>query len=331
MKKSKVLITGGAGFIGSEFVRQAVNKGYNVIIVDKLTYAGDLARLEEIKGKYKFYKTDICNKKGMESVFKKEKPGGVIHFAAESHVDRSIQDASSFIKTNVIGTQILLDASRKWDVSRFIQVSTDEVYGDIRQGEFSEESPINPSSPYSASKAAADCLVNAYVRTYNFPAIIVRPSNNYGPWQYPEKLIPVAIYKGLNNDKIPVYARGLNQREWLYVSDCAQALFLVLRKGKTGQIYNLGSGIEKRNIDVVSKIIKILGRQKSLIQFVKDRPGHDYRYFLNSAKINNLGWNPKTDFERGIQQTVEWYKQNTDWVESKIAYLRSYWKRVYHK
>ena len=326
---SKILVTGGAGFIGSEFVRLAVQKDYKVIVVDKLTYAGDLKRLEGIKGKYKFYKTDIRNKNEIESIFKKEKPDFVVHFAAETHVDRSIQDASQFIETNIKGTHALLEASKEFGIKRFIHISTDEVYGEIKKGKFSENSLLNPGNPYSASKVASDLFVKAYIRTYKFPAIIVRPSNNYGPWQYPEKLIPVVIFKASHDEKVPVYGRGLNRREWLYVKDCAQGILTVLKKGAITEIYNLGSGEESPNIDTVGKILKVLGKGDNLIQFVKDRPGHDYRYALDYYKIRKLGWRPKVDLEKGIKETVEWYQQNTAWLENKVKMLRKYWESVY--
>ena len=326
----KILVTGGAGFIGSEFVRQAFKKGYKIIVVDKLTYAGDLERLKEIDKKYKFYRTDICNKTQIESIFRKEKPEIVVHFAAESHVDRSIWNATSFIKTNIEGTKILLDVAKNAKIKKFIHISTDEVYGEIKRGQFYENSPLSPSSPYSASKASADLLVRSYIRTYNFPVIIVRPSNNYGPWQYPEKFIPVAIYKSLRNEEIPLYGKGFNVREWLHVTDCAEGILRVMEKGKIKEIYNLGSGEEKRNIDVAKKILKILGKSESLIKFVKDRPGHDYRYSINFSKVSKLGWRPKVGFEKGIKETVNWYKQNLDWLERKVKYLRNYWGRIYN-
>ena len=317
---SKILVTGGAGFMGSEFVRQLLKKGYEIIVIDKLTYAGDLERLKEVIGKYKFYQVDICNRKQIESIFKKEEPHLVVNFAAETHVDRSIKDASTFIETNIKGVQVLLEASRKYKIKKFIQISTDEVYGEIRQGRFSEDSLLRSNSPYAASKAAADLLIKSYIRTYNFPAIIIRPSNNYGPWQYPEKFIPVIIYKALKNKKVPVYAQGLNVREWLYVKDCIEGILKILNKGKLGEIYNLGSRERKRNIDVAKKVLHILGKPENLIQFVKDRPGNDYRYSLNSSKISKLDWKPRTDFETGIRKTVSWYKQNLDWLGVKDYY-----------
>jgi len=325
----KLLVTGGAGFIGSEFVRQGIRRGYKIVVVDKLTYAGDLVRLSSTKGKYAFYKTDICDAKKIQDIFSKERPEAIVHFAAETHVDRSILKSSSFIETNIRGTQILLDESRKYNISKFIQISTDEVYGDIKKGKFCESSPLNPSSPYSASKAAADCLVGAYVRTYGFPAVILRPSNNYGPWQYPEKFIPVAVFKALNDQKIPLYAKGLNKREWLHVSDCVQAVFLALNKAKPGQVYNIGSGIEKKNIEVAKTILKVLGKPEKLIQFVKDRPGHDYRYALDCSKINRLGWRSKVKFKEGIEKAIDWYENNQIWVKRKTTFLKDYWKKVY--
>jgi len=326
----RLLITGGASFIGSEFSRQSIKLGYKVAIVDKLTYAGDLARLTEVKGKFKFYRQDICNAKAIDKIFKEEKPEQVVHFAAESHVDRSILGSDEFIRTNICGTQILLDTSKNFGVDKFIHISTDEVYGDIEKGRFYETTPLNPSSPYSASKAAADLLVKSYMRTFKFPALIVRPSNNYGPWQYPEKFIPVIIYKAFKNEKIPVYAKGQNVREWLHVSDCANAVLNILEKGKIGQAYNVGSGVERKNIDVVKEILYILKKSENLINFVQDRPGHDLRYRLDSGKLRKeLGWQPQYDFDRGLRQTIDWYKNNYAWLEKKAAHLRHYWEKVY--
>ncbi len=318
MNKKNILVTGGAGFIGSEFVRQAIVKGYKVIVVDKLTYAGDLERLKKVEGRYSFYKEDICNRAKIKNIFKKEKPDSVVNFAAETHVDRSIQDASPFIETNIKGVQVILDISREFEIKRIVHISTDEVYGEIRKGDFYEDSVLQPNSPYAASKAGADLLIKSYIRTYKFPAIIVRASNNYGPWQYPEKLIPVVNYKALKNKKVPVYAKGLNRREWLYVSDCAEGVLRVLEKGKIGEIYNIGSGIEKKNIEVVKKILKLLSKPEGLISFVKDRPGHDFRYSLDFLKIKKIGWYPKVGFEEGITKTVDWNKQNLKWIEKKI-------------
>jgi len=327
----KVLVTGGAGFIGSEFVRQGVKKGLEVAVVDKLTYAGDLQRLSSVLDKIKFFKADLCNQEFLEYIFKEFSPEVVVHFAAESHVDRSILNPKEFMLSNVIGTQILLECSRKFKIKKFINISTDEVYGELGDvGKFTEETPLNPNSPYSVSKASADMLGRAYFRTYGLPVITVRPSNNYGPWQYPEKLIPVVIVKALKNEAIPVYGKGLNVREWLYVEDCAEAIFALIEKGKEGEIYNVASGEERRNIEVVKAILDLLGKSYDLIEFVKDRPGHDYRYSMDFSKVKReCGWSPKTDFEEGIEKTVNWYLSNKNWLFSKVEALKSYWERVY--
>lgn len=321
----KILVTGGAGFIGSAFVRQAEKKGYKVIVVDKLTYAGDLKRLAEVKTRIKFYKADICDYKQISRIFELERPSAVINFAAETHVDRSIHDSREFIETNIKGTEVILGLSRKHKIKKFIHISTDEVYGDIERGEFLEETPLNPSSPYSASKAAADLLLKSYLRTYSFPGIILRPSNNYGPWQYPEKLIPLAILKILKKEQVPVYARGENVREWLYVEDCAGAILKILEKGRLGEVYNIGSSQEKKNIEVVRGLLRILKVDDRLISFVKDRPGHDIRYKLNSRKITReTGWRAGVGFSEGLPRTVDWYLANKRWLLSKwnkIAWL----------
>lgn len=329
----KILITGGAGFIGSAFTRLVIAspkgaKQSKVVIVDKLTYAGDLKRLEEIKGKFKFYEIDICNKKRIEGVFAKEKPDIVVHFAAESHVDRSINDASPFIDTNIKGTQILLDVSRKHNIKKFIFISTDEVYGEIAQGKFNESSPIRPNSPYAASKAASDLLVQSYIRTYNFPATIIRPSNNYGPWQYPEKLIPLAILRILEGKKIPVYGRGLNVREWLYVDDCARGIMAIMNQGEIGTVYNLGSACESRNIDTVRTLLKILGVGADRFEFVQDRLGHDLRYSLDSKNVTKrIGWKPAINFSQGLKSTVIWSLKHQAWLKSKLRDIN----KLYHK
>ncbi len=328
----KILATGAAGFIGSEFLRQAVRLGFKIAVVDKLTYAGDLARLADLKGKFTFVKADICNSKKIQEVFTKVKPDIVVHFAAETHVDRSILDTFSATRTNMVGTQNLIETAKKNRIEKFIHISTDEVYGDIHQGQFTENSPINPSSPYSASKAAADVLLRAYIRTYKFPAIIVRPSNNYGPWQYPEKFMPVIIYKAMADQKIPVYGQGLNVREWLYVSDCAAGILKVMENGRLGEVYNLGSGQEYRNIDVVRSVLEILNKPQSLVEFVQDRPGHDFRYSLDFSKLRNeLAWEPQVSFPEGVRKTVDFYKQQFAWLEKKVKTLKSYWKKVYKK
>lgn len=326
----KILVTGGAGFIGSEFVRQAVKEGHSVIVVDKLTYAGDIKRIEEVLERVKFYQLDVCNQRGIDELYRQEKPQVVVHFAAETHVDRSILSGKEFLKTNILGTQTLLEASRKYGVELFVNISTDEVYGEIREGKFTEDSPLIPNSPYSVSKASQDMLGRAYFRTYGLPVITVRPSNNYGPWQYPEKLIPVVIVKALGNEPVPVYGDGSNVREWLYVEDCAEAVLRILEKGRAGEIYNVGSGIEKHNLEVVKAILSLLGKPYSLIQFVKDRPGHDYRYSLSTQKVEReIGWKARTTFEEGLEKTVKWYLENLDWVREKIRRLRKYWRKVY--
>jgi len=315
----KLLVTGGAGFIGSEFVRQGVRRGYKIIVIDKLTYAGDLRRIKEAEKEITFYRADIADKKIVEHIFAKEKPEAVIHWAAESHVDRSISDASPFLETNIKGTLILLDVSRNHGIVKFINISTDEVYGElkstaVKEDQFYETTPLNPGSPYSASKASADMLGRVYFRTYGLPLITVRPSNAYGSYQYPEKLIPVIISRAIDNKTVPIYAKGENRREWLYVEDCAAGTYAVLEKGVAGEIYNLGSGQEMANIDVARKILSLLGKSEELIEFVQDRPGHDFRYSINSDKIkNDLDFKAGTEFEEGVEKTVRWYVENEWW------------------
>jgi len=327
----KLLVTGGAGFIGSEFVRQAVKRGYKVAVIDKLTYAGDLERLKELWGSISFYRADIANREFVEHIFEREKPNALIHFAAESHVDRSILNPYDFLNSNIFGTHVLLEVSRRFDIDLFINISTDEVYGELgEQGKFTEETSLKPNSPYSVSKASADMLGRAYFRTYGLPVITIRPSNNYGPWQYPEKLIPVVIVKALQNESIPVYGNGLNIREWLYVSDCAEAIFAIMEKGKSGEVYNVASGEEKRNIEVVKAILDLLGKPYDLIKFVEDRPGHDFRYSMDFSKVmRECGWKPKTGFEEGLRRTVDWYLEHKDWLFRKVEELKEYWKKVY--
>jgi len=310
-KNQTIVVTGGAGFIGSHFVKYLLKERdrYNVINVDALSYAADLNRLKEIENdsRYSFVKADVRNVKELEEAFSRD-VDAVVHFAAETHVDNSIETPSLFADVNVKGTLNLLNIVREKKIKKYIHISTDEVYGEIEEGAFHEDSPFQPNSPYSASKASADFFVRAYMRTYNLPAIIVRPCNNYGPWQYPEKFIPVASCKLLNDEKIPVYAKGLNRREWLYVEDCARAVETILEKGVIGEAYNLGSGVEKKNIDIARAIVKILGKTNDSIEFVKDRPGHDFRYALNSSKISKLGWQTRMNFEEGLENTVNWYK-----------------------
>lgn len=321
----KLLVTGGAGFIGSEFVRHGVKHGYNIVVVDKLTYAGDKRRIKDVEKEIVFYKSDIVDKKSIERIFAQENPDYVIHWAAESHVDRSIQDASPFLETNVKGTQIMLEVSRDHGIEKFINVSTDEVYGELSDvGQFSEASPLNPSSPYSASKASADMLGRAYFRTYGVPVITVRPSNTYGPFQHPEKFIPVVVTRAIDNKAIPIYAKGENIREWLHVEDCVRGTYVVLKDGRIGETYNIGSSQEKRNIDIARRILSFLGKTDKLIEFVKDRPGHDFRYRLNSDKIKHeLAFEAKIRFDEGLEKTVRWYVENDWWWRKMVQEFNS--------
>lgn len=313
----KALVTGGAGFIGSHFIRRLLKTAgeIGVLNLDLLTYAGDTARLGGVgqDGRYKFIRGDICNPKTLKQVFSLG-IDTVVHFAAESHVDRSIADAAPFIETNVKGASMLLEAARGAGVERFVHISTDEVYGSIREGRFNERSPLAPNSPYAASKAAAEHLVSAFGRTYGVPYIILRPSNNYGPWQHTEKFIPVVIASALSGRPAPIYGEGSNVREWLYVEDCAEAIVQAAMKGKTGEVYNIGSGHEMKNIDVARLILSILGKPETLIEHVADRAGHDFRYAMDCTKIQNeLGWKPRVPFEEGIRNTVRWYSENKPW------------------
>lgn len=323
-----MLVTGGAGFIGSAFVKKAAARGYRVAVVDKLTYAGDTRRLGTVLKKIRFYKADICDEKAMRRIIRTERPSIVVNFAAETHVDRSIRDAAVFLDTNIKGVQVLLDAVRGEGVKRFVQISTDEVYGDIEKGRFRETDPFRASSPYAASKAAADLLILSYMRTHAVPAIIVRPCNNYGPWQYPEKLLPRSILCVLRGEKIPVYGRGLQSREWLFVEDCAEAVLTIVRKGECSQIYNVGSGCEQRNIDTVRMLLGSLNKSSDGFEFVKDRPGHDVRYRLDCSKVRrSFGWAAPTDFETGLQKTVAWCLENRDWLFSKERDVKKLYSR----
>jgi len=327
----KILVTGGCGFIGSEFVRQGVAAGRDIIVVDSLTYAGDRQRLRSVAGRLRLHVADICDSRRMKAVFQKERPAAVVHFAAETHVDRSIQEARPFLRTNVEGTLTLMETCRRQGVGRFLHISTDEVYGEIAAGRFKETSPLAPNSPYAASKAAADLLVKSYIRTYGFPAIIVRPSNNYGPWQYPEKLVPVVILKALRGQTIPVYAKGHNVREWLHVSDCCRAVRLIYQRGRVGEIYNVGSGYERRNIDTVRLLLRLMRRPDKMVRFVKDRPGHDIRYAMDAAKIRSLGWRPQVGVKQGMRDVVAWSLAHRPWLEAHLKELMRYWKTVYRR
>ncbi len=323
-----ILVTGGAGFIGSNFIYYLLKKypDVKVVCVDKLTYAGHietLAAAADAPG-FEFIKADICDAGAMNAVFDDLRPDAVVHFAAESHVDRSISDPGVFLRTNVLGTGVLLDACRDHGGIRFHQIGTDEVYGDLPLDRpdllFKESSPIVPSSPYSASKAAADMLALAYHRTYGLPVTVSRCSNNYGPYQHPEKLIPLMITKAVKNEKLPVYGDGLNVRDWLYTEDHCRAVDLILRNGEPGRVYNIGGNNEVANIDIVKKILGILGRPESLISYVPDRKGHDRRYAIDASRIKDeLGWEPLTNFGEGLRSTVEWYLDNTEWVRKVLS------------
>lgn len=335
----KIIVTGGAGFIGGNFVHHMVNKypEYEIICLDKLTYAGNLETLEPVMNKpnFKFVKGDIADGKFIFDLFEVEKPDVIVNFAAESHVDRSIENPGIFLQTNVIGTGVLLDACHKYGIQRYHQVSTDEVYGDLPLDRpdlfFTETTPLHTSSPYSASKASADLLVQAYHRTFKIPATISRCSNNYGPYHFPEKLIPLMIANALNDKPLPVYGKGENVRDWLYVEDHCVAIDLILHKGKAGEVYNIGGHNEQTNLDVVKTIVKELGKSEDLIQYVTDRPGHDMRYAIDPTKIRTeLGWEPTTRFAEGIKKTIKWYLENKQWWENIISgEYQNYYEKMY--
>lgn len=316
-----IIVTGGAGFIGSNFVKYILeNYNYKIFNFDKLTYAGNLENLSDIENHpdYKFIKGDICDKEFVESTIKKYKIDTIINFAAESHVDRSILGSREFIVTNVLGTQVLLDAVKNFGLEKYLQVSTDEVYGSLPEDRkdllFTEKTPVTTNSPYSASKASADLLCNSYFHTHKIPVLITRCSNNYGPYQFPEKLIPLMIAKALDNEKLPVYGDGKNVRDWLFVEDHCSAICEVLHKGKLGEIYNIGGNNEWYNIDIVKLILKLLAKGEDHITYVKDRPGHDRRYAIDSTKImKELGWKPNYQFAEGIEKTINWYVENEQW------------------
>lgn len=323
-----ILVTGGAGFIGSNFIFYMLNthQNYRIVCMDKLTYAGNISTLEPIKGNanFRFVKVDICNQEAVDLIFQEEHPDIVVNFAAESHVDRSIKNPELFLRTNVLGTATLMNACRKYGVQRYHQVSTDEVYGDLPLDRpdllFTEETPLHTSSPYSSSKAGADLLVLAYYRTYGLPVTISRCSNNYGPYQFPEKLIPLMIINALHSKPLPVYGKGINIRDWLYVEDHCKAIDLIIHKGKEGEVYNIGGHNEMRNIDIVKLICRELGKSEDLIHYIKDRKGHDLRYAIDPSKMKKeFGWVPETTFEEGIRNTIRWYLENREWWEAIVS------------
>lgn len=331
-----ILVTGGAGFIGSNFIHYMLSKypHYTILNVDKLTYAGNLENLADVQSnpKYRFEKVDICDRENIERCVNEYNIDVIVNFAAESHVDRSILGAAEFVQTNIVGTSVLLDVAREKGIQRFLQVSTDEVYGSLGPtGYFTEETPLHPNSPYSASKAAADMLALAYEHTHKLPVVITRCSNNYGPYQFPEKLIPLMIANALNDKPLPVYGDGLNVRDWLHVRDHCSAIDAVLHNGKTGEVYNIGGNNEKTNIEIVRLILQHLNKPESLITFVKDRPGHDRRYAIDSSKIQqHLGWKPSYTFEQGIAETIRWYVTHQEWWQRILSgEYREYYKRMY--
>lgn len=334
-----IIVTGGAGFIGSNFIHylRKTHPEDRIVCVDKLTYAGNLSTLGSVLDApgFRFVKADVCDREAMLALFEAEKPDAVVNFAAETHVDRSIEDPEVFLRTNILGTQVLMDACRACGVARFHQVSTDEVYGDLPLDRpdllFTEDMPIRASSPYAASKASADLLVQAYHRTYGLPATISRCSNNYGPYQFPEKMIPLMLANALADKPLPVYGTGENVRDWLYVEDHCRAIDLILRRGRVGEVYNIGGHNEMRNIDVVRLILEAVDKPESLITFVADRKGHDLRYAIDPTKMHaELGWEPETPFQEGIRRTIAWYLDNRAWWEEIVSgEYRLYYERMY--
>ncbi len=334
-----IIVTGGAGFIGSNFIYFQLkhHPEDRIICLDSLTYAGNMATLDAAmkNDHFRFVKADITDKAAVEKLFQEEHPDIIVNFAAESHVDRSVEDPGLFLRTNILGTQTLMDACRKYGIKRYHQVSTDEVYGDLPLDRpelfFTEETPIHTSSPYSASKASADLLVLAYARTFHLPVSITRCSNNYGPYHFPEKLIPLMISRALADESLPVYGTGENVRDWLYVEDHCSAIDLVIRKGREGEIYNVGGHNERTNLEVVKTILRELGKPESLITYVKDRPGHDQRYAIDPSKIHGeLGWLPATTFDEGIKKTIRWYLDNEKWWKDILAGdYQNYYEKMY--
>ena len=332
---SKILVTGGAGFIGSNFCRLLIqDTDHHVVNLDALTYAGNLESMTDIADdpRYSFVRADIRERDAIESAFEEHKPDIVVHFAAESHVDRSVLDASDFVTSNVLGTQVMLDVSRANNLSRFVHVSTDEVYGSLGPtGAFTEETPLAPNSPYSASKTASDLFVRAAFHTHGFPCVTTRCSNNYGPYQFPEKLIPLMIMNALEDKALPVYGDGKNVRDWIHVTDHCKGIYTVMEKGRDGEVYNIGGKSEKQNIEVVKTLLSALGKSEELITFVKDRPGHDLRYAIDNTKIcDELGWEPEQTFEAALQATVEWYVANMEWCDRvRSGAYRDYYDQQY--
>lgn len=333
-----LLVTGGCGFIGSNFVRQQLEtySDVEIINVDKLTYAGNLENLADIENdpRYRFERGDICDRAFIDSVLASAQIDAVVNFAAESHVDRSILDSGPFIQTNIVGTQVLLDASRAANINRYLQVSTDEVYGTLGEdGYFTEDTPLAPNSPYSASKTAADLLVRSYFHTYGFPAVTTRCSNNYGPYQFPEKLIPLFISNALKDEALPVYGKGNNVRDWIHVLDHCRGIDVALRKGEAGEVYNFGGNSEMQNIDLTFKLLDALGKPRTLIRHVEDRAGHDFRYAIDTTRVEHeLGWKPQMDFETGLRSTIDWYLDNKGWAERiQSGQYRDYYETQYGK
>jgi dTDP-glucose 4,6-dehydratase len=332
----KILVTGGAGFIGSNFIRHVLSlpKGYSIVNYDKLTYAGNLANLESIAGhpNYTFIRGDICNALEVEEAMRG--CDAVIHFAAESHVDRSIYEPAPVIQTNVTGTFVMLQVARKLNIERFVHISTDEVYGDMPPGAFAnEDSPLVPSSPYSASKASSDLLVRSYVRTYGFPGVITRSSNNYGPYQFPEKFLPLMITNAMNDKALPIYGDGMQQRDWLHVEDNCRGVLAVLELGRIGEVYNIGGSDVVENLTIARTLLRLIGKPDTLLSFVKDRPGHDRRYALRCDKMEKeFGWKPAVPLEEGLRQTIEWYRANGKWMEGvRDGDYLSYYEKYYEK
>ncbi len=340
MSTKNILVTGGAGFIGSNFIRYVLNHYNDCVIInyDKLTYAGNLANLEDVltdfPDRYFFVKGDIADSSQVQQALEKYNVTRIVNFAAESHVDRSILDASPFLQTNVIGTHTLLETAQQFGIQRFLQVSTDEVYGSLKEGDFAcDTSPLNPSNPYAASKAAGDMFVISYWKTFNLPILITRSSNNYGPYQFPEKFIPLMISNSIENKKLPIYGKGENIRDWIFVEDNCEAISQVLWNGQLGKIYNIGGDNQWRNIDVITLILELLCKPKNLITYVKDRIGHDFRYAMDySHIINDVGWKPSTDFREGLQKTISWYQNNPEWIKNvKNKEYMEYYSRQYNR